>query len=79
MEDVTEVAVGRCAEDIIGRTSSDSDSDSDCGEALLAAAAATTTKKRSAPSKLLPPVRKVSTRLQAVGNIRRSERTRIRM
>ena len=75
----TEVAVGRCAEDIIGRTSSDSDSDSDCGEALLAAAAATTTKKRSAPSKLLPPVRKVSTRLQAVGNIRRSERTRIRM
>ncbi len=60
-------------------SSSSSSSDSDGGEALLAAAAATT-KKRSAPSELpLPPaVRTVSTRLQAVGVIRRSERTRSR-
>ena len=60
-----------------GSSDGDSSSDSDSSGGLKPAAAAT--KKRSAPSELLPPaVRTVSTRSEAVGNIRRSERTRIR-
>jgi hypothetical protein len=61
-----------------GSSDGDSSSDSDSSGGLKPAAAAT--KKRSAPSEfLLPPaVRTVSTRSQAVGDIRRSERMTIR-
>ena len=61
-----------------GSSDGDSSSDSDSSGGLKPAAAAT--KKRSAPSEfLLPPaVRTVSTRSQAVGDIRRSEWMTIR-